>query len=43
MIYLILKRFGIISKTLGYFILDNILNNNITLVELSKKIDFDSE
>jgi hypothetical protein len=37
----LLTRFGITSTNLGYFVLDNILNNNTTLVELSKKLDFD--
>jgi hypothetical protein len=35
-IFLILKKFGIISKNLIYFVLDNISNNNIILVEFSK-------
>jgi hypothetical protein len=36
----VLRKFGITSKNLGYFVLDNTSNNNITLVELSKKLDF---
>jgi hypothetical protein len=37
----LLTRFGITSANLGYFVLDNTLNNNTTLVKLSKKLDFD--
>jgi hypothetical protein len=36
-----LTRFGITSANLGYFVLNNTSNNNTTLVELSKKLDFD--
>jgi hypothetical protein len=35
-----LRKFGITSKNLGYFVLDNASNNDTTLVELSKKLDF---
>jgi hypothetical protein len=36
----VLRKFGIISKNLGYFVLDNTSNNNTILVEFSKKLDF---
>jgi hypothetical protein len=29
------------TENLGFFVLDNVFNNNTTLVELSKSIDFD--
>jgi hypothetical protein len=35
-----LKKFGIISKNFGYFVLNNMSNNNTILVEFSKKLDF---
>jgi hypothetical protein len=37
----LLTRFGIISLNLGYFVLDNALNNDTTLVELTKTLGFD--
>ncbi len=37
----LLTRFGITSKKLSYFVLNNALNNDTTLVELSKSILFD--
>jgi hypothetical protein len=37
---LVFRKFGIISKNLGYFVLDNTLNNNFIFVEFSKKLDF---
>jgi hAT family C-terminal dimerisation region len=36
-----LEHFGINNANLGYFILDNAPNNDTTLVELSKALDFD--
>ncbi len=41
MLGLLLKRFGITSTNLGYFVLNNALNNDTTLVELTKTIKFD--
>jgi hypothetical protein len=40
-LYPLLKRFGITSTNLGYFILDNTPNNNITLVELRRRMNFE--
>jgi len=37
----LLTRFGITSENLGYFVLDNALNNDTTLAELGKHMDFD--
>jgi hypothetical protein len=37
----LLTRFGITSSNLGYFVLDNALNNDITLAELAKALNFD--
>jgi hypothetical protein len=37
----LLTRFGITSENLGYFVLDNALNNNTTLFELAKSLHFD--
>ena len=37
----LLQRFGITEATIGYFVLDNVPNNDITLVELSKTLKFD--
>jgi hypothetical protein len=37
----LLTRFGITSSNLGYFVLDNALNNDTTLVELVKTLGFD--
>jgi hypothetical protein len=39
----LLQRFGITSKNLGYFVLDNATNNDTTLVELAKVLDFKLE
>jgi hypothetical protein len=36
-----LNHFSITNNNLRFFILDNTTNNNITLTELSKSIDFD--
>ena len=41
MILPLLQRFGITGTNLGYFVLDNALNNDTTLVELSKSMGFD--
>ena len=41
MILLLLTRFGITSSNLGYFVFDNALNNDITLIELAKTLGFD--
>ena len=41
MILPLLIRFGITSSNLGYFVLDNALNNDTTLVELVKTLGFD--
>ncbi len=41
MILPLLTRFGITTLNLGYFVLDNALNNDTTLVELSKTMGFD--
>jgi hypothetical protein len=37
----LLTRFGITTLNLGYFVLDNALNNNTTLVKLAKTMKFD--
>jgi hypothetical protein len=37
----LLQRFGITGTNLGYFVLDNTLNNDTTLVELAKTMGFD--
>ena len=37
----LLQRFSITSKNLGYFVLDNASNNDTTLVELAKVIEFE--
>jgi hypothetical protein len=37
----LLQRFGITTENLGYFVLDNALNNDTTLVELAKVMKFD--
>ena len=37
----LLQRFGINNENLGYFVLDNTTNNDTTLRELVKTIDFD--
>jgi hypothetical protein len=37
----LLTYFGITLANLGYFVLDNALNNNTTLKELAKTIGFD--
>ena len=39
-LYPLLKLFGIHEHNLGWFVLDNALNNDTTLVELAKKIPF---
>jgi hypothetical protein len=39
----LLKKFCIISSNLGYFVLDNTFNNNITLQELGKRMGFDTK
>ena len=36
-----LIHFGIKNNNLGYFVLNNTTNNDITLIELTKSIDFD--
>ena len=36
-----LMHFGIKNDNLGYFVLDNATNNDTTLIELTKSIDFD--
>jgi hAT family C-terminal dimerisation region len=36
-----LMHFGIKNDNLGYFVLDNATNNDTTLIELAKSIDFD--
>jgi hypothetical protein len=36
----VLHYFGIDSANLGYFLLDNASNNNTTLIELARSIDF---
>ena len=41
MLLLALNYFIITNNNLRFFILDNTTNNNITLTELSKSIDFD--
>ena len=41
MILPLLTRFGITSSNLGYFVFDNALNNDTTLVELAKTLGFD--
>ncbi len=41
MILPLFERFNIIGKNLGFFVLDNTTNNNTTLIELSKSLDFD--
>ena len=38
--YPVLKKFSIIKENLGYFVLDNIPNNDTTLIKLIKKINF---
>src|ERR1700733_8243300 len=40
-IFPLLTRFGITLANLGYFVLDNALNNDTTLQELGRKIGFD--
>jgi hypothetical protein len=40
-IFPLLERFGITSTDLGYFVLDNASNNNTTLAELGRLMDFD--
>lgn len=42
-IYPLLKSFGITSKNLGHFVLDNAKNNDTTLEELGRRMGFDSE
>jgi hypothetical protein len=37
----LLTRFGITSSNLGYFVLNNALNNDTTLTELAKTLGFD--
>jgi len=37
----LLTWFGITTSNLGYFILNNTLNNDTTLIKLSKTIGFD--
>jgi hypothetical protein len=37
----LLTRFGITSLNLGYFVLDNALNNDTTLTKLAKTLGFD--
>jgi hypothetical protein len=37
----LLTRFGITSLNLGYFVLDNALNNDTILIELAKTLGFD--
>jgi hypothetical protein len=37
----LLQRFSINKDNLGYFVLNNALNNNTTLVELVKTMGFD--
>ncbi len=37
----LLKHFGIDTDNLGYFVLDNALNNDTTLIELGKHMGFD--
>ena len=37
----VLQRFGIGTHNLGFFVLDNATNNDTTLLELSKALDFD--
>jgi hypothetical protein len=37
----LLQRFGINNENLGYFVLDNTTNNDTTLRELAKTMDFD--
>ena len=41
MILPLLTRFGITSLNLGYFVLDNALNNNTTLTKLTETLGFD--
>jgi hypothetical protein len=36
-----LKHYSIRNNNLGYFVLDNATNNNTTLIELAKSLDFD--
>ena len=38
---LLLTRFGITESNLGYFVLNNALNNNTTLIELANTLKFD--
>ena len=40
MILPLLTRFGITSLNLGYFVLNNALNNNTTLIKLAKTLGF---
>ena len=42
MLLLALIHFSIKNNNLGYFVLNNATNNNTTLIELTKSIDFDS-
>ncbi len=42
MLLLALIHFSIKNNNLGYFVLNNATNNNTTLIELIKSIDFDS-
>jgi hypothetical protein len=41
MLGLLLKQFSITSTNLSYFVLNNTLNNNTMLIELTKTIKFD--
>jgi hypothetical protein len=40
-IYPLLKRFGITEANLGFFVLNNAINNDTTLAALSERIRFD--
>jgi hypothetical protein len=40
-IYPLLKRFGITEANLGFFVLDNAINNDTTLAALLERIGFD--
>ena len=41
MILPLFERFNITGENLGFFVLDNTTNNDTTLIELSKLLDFD--
>ena len=41
MILPLLTRFGITSSNFNYFVFNNALNNDITLIELAKTLGFD--